>query len=93
MRGHFFRECPLLDAAIKALLNKAYEDLMAKRPPEDQCRPKKTVTAVGTILGLSWSSSDDTPHPGVEAEDLFLEDKSSLEIEKQGRWSRLPRQL
>jgi len=35
MRGHFFRESPRLDAATKALLNKAYEERMAERLPED----------------------------------------------------------
>jgi len=70
MRGHFFRECPRLDAATKALLNKAYEE-----------RPKQTVAAVGTSLGPPWSSSDDTPPPGVEAEELVQEDKSSWEKE------------
>jgi len=29
MRGHFFRECPRLDAATEALLNKAYDERMA----------------------------------------------------------------
>jgi len=81
MRGHFFRECPRLDAATKALLNMAYEERMAERPQEDQRRPKQTVAAVGTSLGPPWSSSDDTPPPGVEAEELVQEDKSSSENE------------
>jgi len=51
MREHFFRECPRLDAATKALLNKAYEKRMSQRPQEDQRRPKQTVEAVGTSLG------------------------------------------
>ena len=50
MRGHFVRECPRLDAATKALLNKAYEERMAERPQEDQRRPKQAVAAVGTSL-------------------------------------------
>jgi len=81
MRGHFFRECPRLDAATKALLNKAYEELMAERPQEEQRRPKQTVEAVGTSLGPPWSSSDDTPPPRVVAEELVQEDKSSSENE------------
>ena len=67
MRGHFFRDSPRLDAATKDLLDKAYEERMEECPPEDQRRPKKTVAAVGTSLGPPWSSSDDTPPPGVEA--------------------------
>jgi len=51
MRGHFFRECPRLDAATKALVNKAYEERMAERPQEDKCRPKQRVAVVGTSLG------------------------------------------
>jgi len=70
MRGHFFRECPRLDATTKALLLKAYEERMAERPQDDQRRPKQTFAAVGTSLGPPWSSSDDTPPPGVEAEAL-----------------------
>jgi len=93
MRGHFFRECPRLDAVTRALLNKAYEERMAERPEEYQPRPKQTVAAVRTSLGPPWSSSDDTPPPGVEAEELVQEDKSSSENKKRGRWSRLPRQL
>jgi len=84
-RGHFFRECPRLDAATKALLNKAYEKCMAERPQEDQRRPNQTVAAVATSPGPPWSSSDDTPSPGVEAEELVQEDKSSSEKEKRGR--------
>jgi len=72
MRRHFFRECPLHDAAPKALLNKAYEERMAERPQEDQRCPKQEVAAVGTSLGLPWSPSNDTPAPGVEAEDLHV---------------------
>jgi len=79
MRGHFFRECPHLDAATKALPNKAYKKRMAERPQEDQCRRKHTVAAVGTSLRPPWSSSDDTPTPGVEAEELVQEDKCSSE--------------
>jgi len=81
MRGHFFRECPRLDGATKALLNKAYEERKAERPQEDQRRQKKTVAAVSTSLGPPWSSSDDAPPPGVEAEELVPEDKSSSENE------------
>jgi len=81
MRGHFFRECPRLCAATKALINKAYEERMAERPQEDQRRPKQTVAAVGTFLGPPWSSSDDTPPRRVEAEELVQEDKSSSENE------------
>jgi len=77
MRGHFFRECPRLDAATKALLDKAYEERMEEYPQEDQRFPKKTVAAVGTSLGPPWSSSDDAPPPEVEAEELVQEDKSS----------------
>jgi len=77
----FFRECPRLDAATKALLNNAYEERMAESPQEDQRRPKQTVAAVGTSLGPPRSSSDDTPPPGVEAEELVGEDKSSSENE------------
>ena len=84
---------PALDAATKALLNKAYEERMAERPQEDQRLPKQTVAAVGTSLGPPWSSSDDAVPPGVEAEGLVQEDKSSSEKEQRGRWSRLPRQL
>jgi len=80
-RGHFFRECPRLDAATKALLNKAYEERIAERPQEDQRRSKQTVAAVGTSLGPPWSFSDDAPPPGVEAEELVEEDKSSAENE------------
>ena len=54
---------------------------MAERPQEDQRRPKQTVAAVGTSLGPPWSSSDDTPPPGVEAEELVQEDNSSSENE------------
>ena len=54
---------------------------MAELPQEDQRRPKHTVAAVGTSLGPPWSSSDDTPPPGVEAEELVQEDKSSSENE------------
>ena len=79
MRGHFFRECPRLDAATEALLNKAYEERMAERPQEDHRRPKQTLAAVGTSLGPPWSSSDDTPPPGVEAKELVEEEKSCSE--------------
>jgi len=79
MRGHLFRECPRLDAATKALLHRAYEERMAERLQEDQRRPKQTVAAVGTSLEPPWSSLDDTPPPGVEAEELVQEDKSSSE--------------
>jgi len=54
---------------------------MADRPQEDQRRPKQTVAAVGTSLGPPWSSPVDTPSPGVEAEELVQEDKSSSENE------------
>jgi len=81
MRGHFFRECPRLDAETKGLLNKAYEERMAEHPQEDQSRAKQTVAAVGTSLGPPWSSSNDTPPPGVEAEELVEEEKSSSENE------------
>jgi len=81
MRGHLFREYPRIDAATKALLNKAYEERMAERRQEDQRRPKQTVAAVGTSLGPPWSSSDEIPPPGVEAEELVQEDKSSSENE------------
>jgi len=81
MRGHFFRECPRLDAATKALLKKAYEERMAECPQEDQRRLKQTAAAVGTSLGPLWTSSDDTPPTGVEAEELVQEDKSSSEKE------------
>jgi len=50
MRGHFFRECPRLDTATKALLNKAYEERTADRLPDDQRSPKQTIAAVGTSL-------------------------------------------
>jgi len=79
IRGHLFRECPRLDAATKVLLNKAYTKRMPERPQEDQPRLKQAVEAVGTSLGSPWSSSDDTPPPGVELEKLVEEDKSSLE--------------
>ena len=81
MRGHFFRVCPRLDAATKALLNNAYEERMAERPQEAQRRPKQTVAAVVTNLGPPWASLDDTPPPGVEAEELVQKDKSSSENE------------
>ena len=81
MRRHLFRECPRLDAATKARLNKSCEERMADRPQEDQRRPKQTVAAVGTSLGPPWSSPVDTPSPGVEAEELVQEDKSSSENE------------
>jgi len=81
MRGRFFREGPRLDAVFKALLNKAYKECMAERPQVDQRHPKQAVAAVGTSLGPPWSSSDDTPPPGVEAEERFEEDKSSSENE------------
>ena len=70
MRGHFFRECPHLEAATKALLNRVYKEHMAGRPQEDHRRPKQDVAAVYTSLGPPWSSSEDTPPPWVEAEDL-----------------------
>jgi len=70
MRGNFFRECPRLDAATKALVNKAYAERMAERPPEYQRRPQQKVAAVGTSVRPPWSSSDDTLPPRVEAEDL-----------------------
>ena len=73
--------CPRLDAATKALLNKAYEERVAERPQEDQPRLKQAVEAVGTSLGSPWSSSDDTPPPGVEAEKLVEEYKPSSETE------------
>jgi len=79
LRGHLFRECPRLDATTKALLNKAYEERMAEHPQGDPRRPKKAIAAVGTSLGSPWSSSDDTPPPGVEAEELVEENKSSSE--------------
>jgi len=93
MRGHFFRECPRLDAATKALLDKAFSERMVERPQEHQRRPKRKLAAVVTSLGLPWSSSDDTPPPGVETGDLIEEGKSSSEKEQWGRWSRLPRQI
>jgi len=81
MRGHFFRECPRLDAATKDLLNKTDEERMEQRPQEDQCRPKQAVAAEGTSRGPPWSSFDDTSPPGVEAEELVEEDNSSSENE------------
>jgi len=48
MRGHFFRECPRLDAATNDLLKKAYEERIAESPQDDQRRPKQTLAAVGT---------------------------------------------
>jgi len=81
MRRHFFRECPRLDAATKALLNETYKERMAKRLQEDQRHPKQAVAAVGTRLKPSWSSLDDTPPPGVEAEELVDVDKSCSENE------------
>ena len=81
VRGHFFRECPRLEAATKGLLSTVYEMCMAERPQEDQRRPKQTVAAVGTSLGRLWLSWDDTPPPGVEAEELVQEDTSSSENE------------
>jgi len=81
MRGHFFHECPGLDAATKALLNKAYEQRIAERPQGDQRRPKQAVAAVGTSLGPPSSSPDDTTPPRVEAEEPVEEDKFSSEDE------------
>jgi len=77
LRGHFFGECPRLDAATKALLNKANEKRMAECPQEDLRLPTQTVAAAGTSLGPPWPSSDNTPPAGVEAEELVQEDKSS----------------
>jgi len=54
---------------------------MAERIQKDQRRPKQTVAAVGTSLGLPWSSSDYIPPAGVETEELVQEDKSSSENE------------
>ena len=79
MRGHFFRECPRLDAATKALVNTAYAERMTDCPQEYQRHPKQKVAAVRTSLRPPWSSSDDTLPPGVEAEDLVQEDRSSSE--------------
>jgi len=81
MRGCFFRECPRLGAETKAQLNTAYGERRAERPQEDQRRFKQTVAAVGASLGPPWSSSEDTPPPGVEAEELVQEDMSSSEKE------------
>jgi len=73
--------CPRLDAATKALLNKAYEERVAERPQEDQSRLKKAEGTAGTSLVPPWSSSDDTPPAGVEAEKLVEEYKPSSETE------------
>jgi len=81
MRGHFFRECPRLDTATKAILKKIYDGRMAERPQEDHRCPKQTLAAVGISLGPPWSSSDDTPPPGVEAKELVEKEKSSSENE------------
>ena len=77
MRGHFFHECPRLDAVTKILLNKADRERMADRPQEGQPGPKQAVADVGTSLGPPSSFSDNTPLPGVEVEELLEEDKSS----------------
>jgi len=81
MRGYFFRECPRIDAATESLLDMAFEERMTERPQEGRSRPKQTEAAIGSSLGPPWTSSDDTPPPGVEAEDLVQEDKSSSENE------------
>jgi len=93
IRGQFFRECPRLDAETKALLNKADEEFMAERPRGDPRHPKQAVAAVDTSLDPPWSSSDDTPPPGVDVDELVEEDESSSEKEQRELWSRLPQQL
>jgi len=68
MRGNFFRKYPRLDAATKALLLKAYKELMTERYHWDKLRPREAVAAVGTSLGPPSSSQDEKPPPGVKAE-------------------------
>jgi len=81
MRGHFFRECPRLDEETKALLRKTYKERMPERPQEENLRPKQEMAAVRTSLSQPWLSSGKTPPPGVEAEELVEEDRSSLKKE------------
>jgi len=65
-RGHFFRECPRLDAGTKALLSKAFlERCEERRKKEEELRQGQPVAAVRHHYGPPWSSSDDSPSPGT----------------------------
>jgi len=68
MRGHFFRECPRLDAGTKALLTKAFlERCEERRRADEEVRKGQPVAAVREHYGPPWSSSDDSPSPERDA--------------------------
>jgi len=65
MRGHFFRECPRLDAGTKALFTKAFlEPCEERRKTEEKVHKGKPVAALREHYGPPWSSLDDSPSPG-----------------------------
>jgi len=77
MRGHFFRECPRLDAGTKALLTKAFpERCEERRKKEEELRQSQPVAAVRHHYGPPWSSSDDSPSPGRDEAEQDEEDNS-----------------
>ena len=77
MRGHFFSECPRLDAMTKALLTKDFlERCQQRRKTAVEIRKGQPVAAVREHYGPPWSSSDDSPPPGRDAAEQDEEDNS-----------------
>jgi len=77
MRGHFFRECPRLDAWTKALLTKAFlERCEERRKVDEEVRKGQPVAVVREHYGPPWSSSDVSPSPERDAAEQDEEDNS-----------------
>jgi len=59
MRGHFFRECPSLDAGTKALLTKAFlKRCEERRQKEEELRQGQPVAAVRHHYGTPWAEAE-----------------------------------
>jgi len=77
MRGHFFRECPRLDAGTKAPLTKPFLERCEERSKkEEELRKGQPVSAVRHRYGPPWSSSDESPCPGKGEAEKDEEDNS-----------------
>jgi len=77
IQGHFFRECPRLDAGTKALLTEAFmERCEERRKADEEFRKAQPVAAVREHYGPPWSSSDDSPSPERDAAEQDEEDNS-----------------
>jgi len=77
MQGHFFRECPRLDAGTKALLTKAsLKRCEERRKTAEEVRKGQPVAAVREHYGPPWSSSDNLPSSGRDAAEQDEEDSS-----------------